>query len=123
MNVADNWLVLGAAVVLTLALYGWGRWVVRRHGRLSYRLAAHGILLGACAALGGALWALQRLSAARALPPEAPGAAAQYAQGVSQAFRVAALPIGLGNLVVLVSIVVLLVGTLRRPERRAPLDG
>jgi len=105
-----------ASVAVVIALYLWGLWVARRQATLVFRIAASGVMVGGGLALAGFVWAMQQAANARELASSSAGDAVRYAQGISGVFAVVALPIGLGNLILLASIVVLAVGTLRRPR-------
>ena len=107
--------VYAAAFAALIAVYLWGLWVARRQATLVFRIAARGALLGGILTLAGAAWAMRQVASAA----ESASDAAQYAQAISGAFARAALPIGIGNLTLLASVVVLAVGTLRR--KRVPV--
>lgn len=108
-------LALAVVLVSTFALYAWGMWVSRRQRHPVYRGAARGVLLGVVIALAGATFALRRLESVRggAVGSGSAADATAYARGVSSSFGLAAIPIALGNLILVASLTVLLVGTLR----------
>jgi hypothetical protein len=112
-------LLLVAAFALTLALYAWGVWVARRQQAPVFRWAKRGILVGTCFAFGGAALALRQLGTWGTTPHAGdPGASAtQLGQDISRAFTLAVVPVGLGNLILVVSVIMLIVGTVRAPER------
>jgi hypothetical protein len=110
-----------ASLAVVIALYLWGTWVARRQATPLFRLAARGVLAGGVLALVGAGWAMRQVAIANgAVPSDSSSDATRYAQGISDAFARAALPIGLGNLILLACIVVLAVGTLRLPASGPP---
>lgn len=112
-------IMLAVSLVLCVVLYAWGRWVSRRRRGLVFRVAARGTLVGAVLALAGVAWAMRQLAAASgASSSPVAGAATQLADQISQTFTMAALPVGLGNLILLASLTVLVVGTLRAPDQR-----
>ena len=115
-------LALVTLLAVALALYAWGRWVCRRQRAPLYRLAARGILAGSVLALAGTAWALRELAKNPAGVSEAASehAAAQLADRTAHAMAVAAWPVGIGNLVLLASVLVLLIGTFRAPDRAQP---
>ena len=115
-------LALVAVAALAFALYAWGRWVTRRQRAPVFRFATHGIWVGTSLALAGALWAVRRLAdvSETLAPTAASDAAAQHAEQISRTVGIAALPVGLGNLVLLASVIVLIAGTLRAPDRAPP---
>ncbi len=83
---------------------------------LAFRIAARGVLVGGVLVLAGAAWAMRQVAITGELSASGSSSdAVQYAQGISGAVARAALPIGLGNLILLASVVVLVLGTLRRP--------
>lgn len=114
-------LVYAASFAVVVAVYLWGLWVARRQAALIFHIAARGALFGGVLALAGAGWAMRQLATAADISPSTSSSdATRYAQGISDAFARAALPIGLGNLILLASVVVLVVGTLRRNRLPAP---
>jgi hypothetical protein len=117
-------ILVAAFVLLSAALYAWGIWVERRHGTLIYRLAARGVLVGIVFGLGGLSWALWRIDhaeeAARMVDPTA--AAAQLAGAISGTVAMAAIPVALGNLILLGCIVVFVLGTTRHRLDKDEVD-
>jgi hypothetical protein len=116
IDAPSPWLPLAAFVIVTLSLYAWGRWVSRRHGTLVFRLAARGVLLGAVLTLTGAALAMHQLPHTDDAASPSTHNAESYARSVSGAFGTAAWPVALGNLLLLACVVVLAVGTARRPR-------
>jgi hypothetical protein len=119
MGVSKVLLPAALSIALMLALYVWGVWVARRQQAPVFRWAKRGILVGTCSAFGGAALALRQLGPWNTTPHAGdPGAsAAQLSQSISRAFTLAALPVGLGSLLLLASVVVLIVGTVRTAGR------
>jgi len=107
---------LVALVPFSVALYAWGIWVARRHPGRIYQLAARGVLVGIVFGLGGLAFAEWRLAqaqeAARGADPA--NAAVELARAISKTVVLAAVPISLGNLILLACIVVFVLGTVAR---------
>lgn len=107
------------SAALMLALYAWGVWVARRQPAPMFRWAKRGILIGTCFAFGGAALALRQLGPWNTMPRagDAGASATQFSQSISRVFTLAALPVGLGSMLLLASVIVLIVGTVRARER------
>lgn len=106
-------------VLVTFALFSWGRWVARRQGHgVFWRRAAWLPWVSFALSAGGLLVSVLFLVRAFGAVDQADPArkAQMLAESISNAMNVAALTIVPGNALFLVGIVVFAIGSLRRPS-------